>query len=365
MFSSTFALVPLLLASYVSAHGFLANARIGGQNEVGSRPFGSGGSNAIRQVTSPNPNTGANNPALNCGPGARRANEVLNVNPGDEMSFDWRGADLSEWPHNTGPMLTYLASCGDTPCSQFDSTRARWFKIHEVGRKQGSATWVQADLMNGARANSRLPANLAPGNYLVRHEIIALHLASRPGGAEYYPACVQIRVGGNGNGRPQEDELVSFPGAYRDDHPGILVNAFSNAPYTFPGPRIARFVTNPGAPPAPPTGGNGGNGNGNGNNTPAPRPTSSTRAASTPRPASSTKASGNGNGNAQPTPTSGSSTQPKPKVCKLRKGSSSAKVAKSTDDASHYPRHFSRVMRRMAENSGFEARAANPVPASR
>jgi hypothetical protein len=366
MFSSTFALVPLLLASYVSAHGFLAEVTIGGRSDTGNRPFGSGGSNsAIRQITSPNPNTGANNPALTCGPGARRAAEVLNVNPGDNMSFDWRGADLSFWPHNTGPMITYLANCGDTPCNQFDTSNARWFKIHQVGKKANSNNWVQGDLMNGARANAKLPNNLAPGNYIVRHEIIALHLASNPRGAEYYPACVQIRVGGNGNGRPTQDELVSFPGGYSDTHPGIRVNAFSNAAYNFPGPRIANFVTNPGAAPAPPAPSpTNGNGNGNGN---SPRPSSSTRGAQTPssKPASSTKA-GN-NTKPTPNPNNGSQTAPKPKVCKLRKGASSAKVARSTSEPApaNYPRHFSRVMRRIAENSGFEARAASPAPASR
>lgn len=39
------------------------------------------------------------------------------------------------------------------------------------------------------------------------------------GGAEFYPACIQVNIGGNGNGAPQS--TVSFPGAYKDDDPGI------------------------------------------------------------------------------------------------------------------------------------------------
>lgn len=39
------------------------------------------------------------------------------------------------------------------------------------------------------------------------------------GGAEFYPVCVQVNIGGNGNGMPQD--TVSFPGAYADDDPGI------------------------------------------------------------------------------------------------------------------------------------------------
>jgi hypothetical protein len=75
--------------------------------------------------------------------------------------------------------------------------------------------------VNGAVSNATLPQNLAPGEYLVRHEIIALHLATETGKAEFYPSCQQIKVGGNGTGVPSQDELLSFPGAYSDDDTGI------------------------------------------------------------------------------------------------------------------------------------------------
>ena len=58
---------------------------------------------------------------------------------------------------------------------------------------------------------------------MVRHEIIALHLADQMGKAEFYPSCQQIKVGGNENGVPSEYELLSFPGAYQDSDPGIYV----------------------------------------------------------------------------------------------------------------------------------------------
>ena len=98
--------------------------------------------------------------------------------------------------------------------------------------------------MIGGVANASLPKNLAAGNYLVRHEIIALHLANSFGGAEFYPACAQIKVGGSETGAPTPDELVSIPGAYNDNDPGIFdPNVFdATAPYDFPGPPIASFV---------------------------------------------------------------------------------------------------------------------------
>ena len=51
-------------------------------------------------------------------------------------------------------------------------------------------------------------------------QLIALQIAVSLGGAEFYPSCTQVRVGGNGSGVP--NATVSFPGAYEDTDPGIL-----------------------------------------------------------------------------------------------------------------------------------------------
>ncbi len=86
---------------------------------------------------------------------------------------------------------------------------------------QTGANWTSLSV-NGGTAVVTIPNNIAPGNYLIRHEIIALHLAITEGGAEFYPSCTQIAISGNGSGRPKSEELVSFPGAYKDDDPGIF-----------------------------------------------------------------------------------------------------------------------------------------------
>ena len=77
--------------------------------------------------------------------------------------------------------------------------------------------------MKGEDAVVKLPHNLAPGNYMIRHEIIALHLANSKGGAEFYAGCVQLKVGGIETGFPRKDGLVKLPGAYSDNDPGIFV----------------------------------------------------------------------------------------------------------------------------------------------
>jgi hypothetical protein len=75
--------------------------------------------------------------------------------------------------------------------------------------------------VTGGVASATIPSDVAPGQYLLRHEIIALHLADQMGGAEFYSSCTQLNIGGSGTGVPSANELVSFPGAYSDDDPGI------------------------------------------------------------------------------------------------------------------------------------------------
>ena len=55
---------------------------------------------------------------------------------------------MLQWPHNIGPLMTYMASCGNTPCTDFDPSGAKWFKIDELGLKpDGSGDWFQNDIM--------------------------------------------------------------------------------------------------------------------------------------------------------------------------------------------------------------------------
>lgn len=236
------AVLPFLPSA--SAHGFVHVFGVDGNDNQGNVPEGSRDTpSPIRQVTSQDPIYGATNPSVNCGTGAPNAALVVDAMPGSKLSWDWRTASLGLWPHDTGPMLTYLASCGSTTCDQFDARTAKWFKIDQAGQ-DGHGGWIQKQIMNGAVYNATLPKNLAPGQYLVRHEIIALHLATTKGKAEFYPSCQQIKVGGNGTGVPSQDELLSFPGAYSDDDPGLYTPDIYNAEfqYVFPGGPIATLA---------------------------------------------------------------------------------------------------------------------------
>lgn len=234
---------------FVSAHGYIGSVTIDGKSYQGNIPGGSTNPSAIRQVSTISPVKGSSNPSLNCGMNATMASDTANANPGSQILVHWVGGatGTSNWPHNVGPIMHYMTKCSDS-CSSYDSTSAEWFKISELG-PQTSSTWFQANIMEGEPANVTIPSNIVPGNYLLRSELISLQLAVSIGGAEFYPACIQLSIGGSGTGAPQSSEVCQFPGCYSDTDPGIYDPNIYNPPitYTFPGPPVAGFVNSSGS----------------------------------------------------------------------------------------------------------------------
>lgn len=82
-----------------------------------------------------------------------------------------------------------------------------------------------------------IPQCIAPGQYLLRGELIALHGAQNAKGAQFYMECAQINVvGGSASKTPS---TVSLPGAYSANDPGILYNLYNGQKtYTVPGPKV-------------------------------------------------------------------------------------------------------------------------------
>lgn len=184
--------------------------------------------------------------------------------------------------------------------------------------------------MNGEPAYVTIPSTLAAGQYMVRHEIIALHLAQSDGGAEFYPSCTQLKVTGSQTGTAKSSEEVQFPGAYSDTDAGILIDAYSSAgtaDYTFPGPQIASFVS----------GSSSGSNSGSDSDSGASATGGQGSATSTANGSSSTS-----NGSS-----SSSSGACKLKKMKKRTAQLNGTVARveKRNDALNRPRHVSRVMR--------------------
>ncbi|KAG9018600.1 hypothetical protein FRB90_011268 [Tulasnella sp. 427] len=227
----------------VFAHGFVDKITVNGKTYTGPDPGSSVGKSIIRLVDNTEPNHIDDGKNLACGKGAATRGAKLSgtANPGDTLSINWNAGDGSHWPHDSGPLITYLAKC-DGDCSTFDATKGKWFKIDQVGKtKTPGNEWFQDTILHkGKQYSVKIPSGVASGNYLMRHEIIALHLADSLKGAEFYPSCSQWTIGGSSTGSPSV--TAAFPGAYKATDPGIHINIWDKlGAYPFPGPAIAKF----------------------------------------------------------------------------------------------------------------------------
>ncbi|KAJ8107863.1 hypothetical protein ONZ43_g6601 [Nemania bipapillata] len=124
---------------------------------------------------------------INCHKNARPGSRTVSVKAGGTVEFQW-----TLWPHDIGPVLTYVADCkGD--CSTVDKTTLLWVKIDEEGWDASTKLWASGKLIaNNSTWTTTVPSTLAPGNYVFRHE----------NGAQNYPQCVNIAVTGSGTDKP-------------------------------------------------------------------------------------------------------------------------------------------------------------------
>ncbi|KAF7585394.1 hypothetical protein BBP40_011031 [Aspergillus hancockii] len=155
------------------------------------------------------------------------------VAAGGRVTLHW-----SRWfQDHRGPVISYLANCNGS-CASVNKTKLEFFKIEEAGLLNNSKSpgrWASDELMAANNTwTVRIPANIAAGNYVLRHEIIALHNAMKDNGAQAYMQCINLKVVGNGTATPKGIPATQF---YKPTYPGILVDIFNNLrTYVVPGP---------------------------------------------------------------------------------------------------------------------------------
>ncbi|KAK4118117.1 lytic polysaccharide monooxygenase [Parathielavia appendiculata] len=144
--------------------------------------------------------------------------------------------------NHPGPTQYYLAKVpAGSSAKTWDGSGTLWFKIGTTMPYWDSNRQMVWPAQNTyTTANATIPASTPSGEYLLRVEQIALHMAMQPNRAQFYIACSQIQVTGGGGGSP--GPLVALPGAYSSNDPGILVNLGAIQPeqYKPPGPAVWR-----------------------------------------------------------------------------------------------------------------------------
>ncbi|KAH8664610.1 glycosyl hydrolase family 61-domain-containing protein [Xylariales sp. PMI_506] len=171
-----------------------------------------------------------------CHKSATPAGGHATVAAGSSISLQW-----STWPDSHhGPMIDYLAPCNGA-CESVDKTTLKFFKIDGAGVVDPTAAepgyWADDVLIaNNFTWLVQIPSFIAPGNYVLRHEIIALHGGENVDGAQNYPQCFNLAITGTGTQVPSG---VLGTDLYTETDPGILFNIYTSPlAYTVPGPTL-------------------------------------------------------------------------------------------------------------------------------
>ncbi|KAL7622466.1 hypothetical protein AAE478_007972 [Parahypoxylon ruwenzoriense] len=219
--------VILSLASLASGHSIFQKVSVNGVDQ--------GQLKGVRAPDSDYPIQNVNDAAFACNKDLKHLDKTVITVPAGAKVGAWWGHVIG------GPIMVYLAKVNDAATAQ--TTGLKWFKVAEDGLNNGQ--WaVDKMIANNGWHYFTMPTCVAPGDYLMRVELIALHGAQVPGQAQFYMECAQIRI--TGSGTNTGSNFVSFPGTYSSNDPGIQVNIYDNSgnpngggrPYKIPGPSV-------------------------------------------------------------------------------------------------------------------------------
>ncbi|KIM19348.1 glycoside hydrolase family 61 protein, partial [Serendipita vermifera MAFF 305830] len=213
----------LILAAASNAHSIFQRVSVNGADQ--------GYLTGMRAPSSNNPIQNVNDAGMACNNGLSSSSTIINIPAGAKVGALWQhvlgGAQGSNDADNPiakshhGPVQVYLAKVSNAQTT--GTSGLSWFKVASDGLNGGK--WgVDNMVANNGWSYFTLPSCIAPGNYLMRVELIALHSAYSSGGAQFYMSCAQINVTGSGTFSPSS--TVKFPGAYSASDPGILINIY-------------------------------------------------------------------------------------------------------------------------------------------
>ncbi|KAG8855504.1 Esterase/lipase/thioesterase [Tulasnella sp. 330] len=251
----------------VAAHGYVNNGIIGGEAWTGYQPYTDPyyvppPERIVRAVPGNGPIIDMTLIDVQCN--GYTAGGVIGSEPAPLYATAAAGSPVflqwTEWPDSHfGPVITYMAKVpsGQSVTTWLPGTDAVWFKVDEAGL-YADGTWATISGLVAADStwNFTIPAELAPGQYIIRHELIALQASYTYPGAQVYPSCIQVQVTGSGTVTPSGANLVAFPGAYNSTTPGLVYDiwnpdSLSTVPYPIPGPPLYFGGSAPTTEPTP------------------------------------------------------------------------------------------------------------------
>ncbi|KAI0022974.1 glycoside hydrolase family 61 protein [Xylariomycetidae sp. FL0641] len=234
-----------IAATLTSGHTIFQKVSVNGADQ--------GQLKGVRAPDSDYPIQDVNDAAFACNKNLKHVDStVISVPAGAKVGAWWghviggaqsaNDADNPIASSHKGPIMVYLAKVDDAASAQTTSG-LEWFKVAEEGLSKGK--WAVDNMIaNHGWHYFTMPACVAPGDYLMRVELIALHSAYAQGQAQFYMECAQIRV--TGSGSQTGSATVRFPGAYSASDPGVMLNIYDQSgnpnnagkAYAIPGPRV-------------------------------------------------------------------------------------------------------------------------------
>jgi len=223
--------LPVFVAATLASHLVAGHAYVWGI-QINGKDMGRGDADGsyVRKIFDNNPVKNVRSADMTCNRNKGPNTKTLDVKGGDKITIEWahntRGDEVIAESHK-GPVQVYIA-----PTSTNGKGNV-WVKVASEGFVGN--TWATDKLRANKGKHSFVMPHLAPGAYLIRPEIIALHEGQNQGGAQLYMACVQVKItGGSGAALPSG---VAFPGAYSAEDPGIKFNVYNkqNQRYVAPG----------------------------------------------------------------------------------------------------------------------------------
>ena len=232
-------------AGLVAAHGHVSEIKINGKTYQGypasSAPYENPKVERIAWADTATDNGFVGPEAFGtadiaCHRGGAPGALTAKVAAGDKVELFW-----DTWPEShKGPVIDYMAAC-DGDCAKASAGSLNFFKIAEAGLVDGSSNPAKFASDSLIAANNSwtttIPATLKPGNYVLRHEIIALHAAGQENGAQNYPQCINLEVSGSGSELPAGTPATKL---YTAADAGIKFDIYKTlTSYPIPGPKLA------------------------------------------------------------------------------------------------------------------------------
>ncbi|KAJ7072816.1 glycosyl hydrolase family 61-domain-containing protein [Mycena amicta] len=289
---SYISLAALVLAAVplVAGHGQVNRVQAGSTSNQGPNQYWSGDSANSKTVTRVMYKAASpsyvlfgdfdDNSKMSCEASAKSpAPMTLKVSAGQEIEVYWEGATselkgkagtgslgYNPWVHAMGFVFDYITSCnGD--CTTFDATNVGWTKIAHSGLDMsqtissslretmknkpeeyfptsGAGLWGMAKLIqNGSKWSIKIPSALKSGQYMIRHELGAVHnpkTSDPTSGPQLYIACIQLDVVNGGESSlpagTQAKHLYLTDGAFANID--VYSDSFNPAKVEIPGPAI-------------------------------------------------------------------------------------------------------------------------------